>query len=107
MIFTSGQIPLNPDTGEIVSPGIGVQTEQALQNLKNVLNVGGSDLDHVVKTTIYLKNMDDFNVIFFNVINEIYGSYFKVDYPARACVEVSALPKGALIEIEAVALIKR
>ena len=99
LIFTSGQIPLNPATGEIVSPDIRVQTKQALENLKNVLQAGGSDLDHVLKTTLYIKDMDDFNAI-----NDVYSSYFKEDCPARSCVEVSTLPKGALIEIEAVAL---
>lgn len=101
LIFTSGQIPLNPDTGEIVSSDIKIQTKQALENLRNVLQAGGSDLDYVLKTTLYIKDMSDFNAI-----NDVYGSYFKEDYPARSCVEVSALPKGTLIEIEAVALSK-
>lgn len=102
LIFTSGQIPINPATGEIVSPDIRVQTKQALENLKNVLQAGGSDLDHVLKTTLYIKDMNDFSAI-----NDVYGSYFKENCPARSCVEVSALPKGALIEIEAVALAKK
>ncbi len=102
LIFTSGQIPLNPATGEIVSPDIRVQTKQALENLKNILQAGGSDLDHVLKTTLFIKDMNDFNAI-----NDVYGSYFKEDCPARSCVEVPALPKGALIQIEAVALVKR
>jgi 2-iminobutanoate/2-iminopropanoate deaminase len=101
LIFISGQIPLNPDTGEIVSPDIRIQTKQALENLKNALQAGGSDLDYVLKTTLYIKDMNDFNAI-----NDVYSSYFKENYPARSCVEVSALPRGALIEIEAVALSK-
>ena len=73
-----------------------------MENLKNVLQAGGSDLDHVLKTTLYIKDMNDFSAI-----NDVYGSYFKENCPARSCVEVSALPKGALIEIEAVALAKK
>lgn len=100
-IFTSGQIPLDPITGEIISVDVEVQTKQVLENLKQVLESGDSDLDHVIKTTVYIKNMDDFQRI-----NEVYGTYFKSPYPARSCVEVSKLPKGVLIEIEAVAIIK-
>jgi len=100
-IFTSGQIPLDAITGEIISVDVEVQTKQVLENLKSVLEAGKSDLDHVIKTTVYIKNMDDFRRI-----NEVYGTYFKSPYPARSCVEVSKLPKGVLIEIEAVAIIK-
>lgn len=100
-IFTSGQIPLHPTTGEVVSTDIEIQTKQVLENLKNVLEAGDSDLEHVIKTTVFIKNMDDFQKI-----NEIYGTYFDKVYPARSCVEVSKLPKGVLIEIEAVAIIK-
>ncbi len=100
-IFTSGQIPLHPITGQVVSADVEAQTKQVLENLKNVLEAGNSDLDHVMKTTVFIKNMDDFEKI-----NEIYGTYFKHTYPARSCVEVSKLPKGVLIEIEAVAIIK-
>ncbi len=102
LIFTSGQISLDPATGEIVSADIKEQTRQAMENLKNVLLAGGSDLDMVIKTTVFIKNMADFAAI-----NEVYGTFFKDDPPARSCVEVSALPKGALIEVEAVALIKK
>lgn len=102
LIFTSGQISLDPATGEIVSADIKEQTRQAMENLKNVLLAGGSDLDMVIKTTVFIKNM-----AYFAAINEVYGTFFKDDPPARSCVEVSALPKGALIEVEAVALIKK
>lgn len=99
MIYTSGQIALDPATGEMVSPDIKAQTVQAMENLKNIIEASGSDLSRVVKVTLYIKDMNDFSAI-----NDIYGSYFKYAYPARSCVEVSSLPKGALIEIEAVAM---
>lgn len=102
MIYTSGQIALDPATGKMVSPDIKAQTEQAMENLKNVIEAGGSDLSQVVKVTLYIKDMNDFSTI-----NEIYGSYFKDDFPARSCVEVSSLPKGALIEIEAIAVVNK
>ncbi len=102
MIYTSGQIALDPATGEIVSSDVKAQTEQAMENLKSVIEAGGSDLNHVVKTTLYIKDMNDFQTI-----NEVYGSYFKDNYPARSCVEVSALPKGAIIEIEAIAVVSK
>ncbi|WP_303859815.1 RidA family protein [Alkalibaculum bacchi] len=101
LVFTSGQVPLNPKTGEIVCTDVEGQTKQALENIKNVLEAGGSDLDHVVKTTVYIQNMDDFNKV-----NEIYASYFTSVYPARSCVEVSKLPKGVLVEIEAIGIVK-
>lgn len=99
MIFTSGQIPLDPITGDIVSSEIEIQTKQVLENLKSVLEAAGSDLEHVIKTTVYIQNMDDFSKI-----NDIYGRYFTKVLPARSCVEVSKLPKGVSIEIEAVAI---
>jgi 2-iminobutanoate/2-iminopropanoate deaminase len=102
MIYTSGQIALDPATGEMVSSDIKAQTEQAMENLKKVIEAGGSDLSQVVKVTLYIKDMDDFSAI-----NEIYGSYFTDNYPARSCVEVSELPKGALIEIEAIAAVSK
>jgi len=98
-IFVSGQIPINPDTGEVVARPVERQTEQVLKNLKAVLSAAGSDLAHVVKTTVYLSSMDDFGVF-----NKTYASFFEEPYPARATVEVAALPKGVLLEIEAVAL---
>jgi 2-iminobutanoate/2-iminopropanoate deaminase len=99
-IFLSGQIPLNPETGELVSGDIGAQTERVLENLQAVLRAAGADLDHVVKCTVYLDNMDGFAVM-----NEVYGRFFSKDPPARAAVEVSRLPKGVGVEIEAVAFV--
>ena len=97
LVFTSGQIPLNPETNEIPE-GIEAQTHQALSNLKGVLEGAGAGTENVIKTTLFIKNMDDFSKI-----NEIYAGYFKEPYPARSCVEVAKLPKGVLIEVEAVA----
>lgn len=97
MIFTSGQIPLTPN-GELVEGGIEEQTRQVLENVKSVLHAAGSDLKHVVKTTIFLRDMNQFQTV-----NEIYGDYFKEHLPARSCVEVSRLPKDVLIEIEVIA----
>ena len=97
MVFTSGQIPVNPTTGEIPD-GICEQTNQALTNLKNLLEASGTSIDKVVKTTVFIQNIKDFATV-----NEIYNTYFKEPYPARSCVEVSKLPKDVLIEIEAIA----
>ena len=96
-IYTSGQIALNPQTGVIEAQSIEEQTEQVIQNLKAVLEAAGSDLAHVVKTTCFLQRMSDFAAF-----NSVYEKYF-TGKPARSCVEVSALPKGALVEVEAVA----
>ena len=100
-VFAAGQIPLNPETGEIVAGPIERQTERVLKNLEAVLEAAGSDLAHVVKTTVYLSSMDDFAVF-----NETYASFFQEPYPARATVEVANLPKGVLLEIEAIAVLK-
>ncbi|MDO8684798.1 MAG: RidA family protein [Armatimonadota bacterium] len=100
-IFVSGQIPMDASTGRIVSDEVKEQAKRVLDNLKLVLEAAGSSLENIVKTTIYLIDMNDFAVV-----NEIYGSYFKVDPPARATVEVCRLPKDVKIEIEAVALEK-
>ncbi|WP_281350137.1 RidA family protein [Alkalibaculum sporogenes] len=100
LIYTSGQIPLDPTNGEVVSEKLEIQTVQVLENLKNVLEAGGSGLENVIKTTVFIKNMDDFSTI-----NKIYAEYFPNNLPARSCVEVSRLPMGVLIEIEAVASI--
>lgn len=99
LFFVSGQVPLNPRTGQIVSGGIAEQTTQVLDNLSAVLVAGGASLDTVVKTTIYLVDLNDFQVV-----NRIYGTYFnKGVVPARATVQVAALPLDALIEIDAIA----
>lgn len=100
LVFTSGQIPLDPITGQVVSGPVDVQTHLVLTNLKAVLEEAGSSLDKVVKTTVFIKNMDDFAAI-----NTVYASFFSADAPARSCVEVARLPKDVLVEIEAVAYI--
>ena len=97
MVFTSGQIPVNPATGEIPE-GIETQANQVFSNLKNLLEASGTDIDKVVKTTVFIQNMEDFPVV-----NKIYESYFTKPFPARSCVEVSKLPKNVLVEIEAIA----
>ena len=95
-VFASGQIPVNPETGEIPE-GIEAQAEQAMKNVKNLLEAAGTSVDQVVKTGVFIKNMDDFATI-----NGIYAKYFAKDCPARSCVEVARLPKDVLIEIEAI-----
>ena len=98
LIFCSGQIALDPQTGQLVAGGVQDHARRVLENLKAVLEAGGAKLEHVVKTTIFLKSMGDFALV-----NEIYASYFGKTAPARTTVEVSELPKGSLVEIEAVA----
>jgi len=98
-IFCSGQIPLNPESGQIVDGGIVEQTHQVMTNIRAVLHAAGRDFSHIVKTTIYLTDLADFATV-----NEIYGSYFAEIPPARACVQVAALPKGAAIEIDLIAI---
>jgi 2-iminobutanoate/2-iminopropanoate deaminase len=100
MFYSSGQIPLTPE-GEMVQGDIKAQTHQVFQNLKAVLEAAGASFDTVVKTTVFLKNMDDFAAM-----NEVYSQYFTNHKPARSCVEVARLPKDALVEIEVVALIR-
>ncbi len=97
-IFYSGQIPLDPQSGVLVDGGIDEQTRQVMANMKAVLSASGRSFDDVVKTTIYLTDLADFATV-----NEIYGEYFTEMPPARACVQVAALPKGARIEIEWIA----
>ena len=97
LLFTSGQIPLNPSTGELVTE-IKAATKQSLENVKAILEAAGTSLENVVKTVVYIKDMNDFG--------EVYGEYFKENAPARSCVEVARLPKDALVEIEAIAIIK-
>jgi len=99
-IFCSGQIAMDPKTGELISGDIGAQTDRVLENLQAVLRAAGASLDHVVKCTVFLANMDDFAAM-----NEVYGRFFSKDPPARAAVEVSRLPKGVGVEIEAVAFV--
>ena len=98
LIFTSGQIPADPATGELAPGGIAEQTEQSLKNLSAVLEAAGSGLDQVIKTTCFLTDMADFAAF-----NAAYGKYFSQHKPARSTVAVKALPKGALVEIECVA----
>lgn len=98
MVYTSGVIPVVPATGEIPE-GVEAQADQALSNLKALLQAAGTDTDKVVKTTVFIKEMNDFATI-----NSIYANYFTDNYPARSCVEVARLPKDVLIEVEAVAI---
>ena len=98
-LFCSGQIPLDPKSGQIVSGDIAAQTRRVLDNIAAVLRAEGLTFDNVVKTTIFLTNLGDFQTV-----NEIYGSYFKQDPPARSTVQVSALPKDANVEIEVIAV---
>ena len=99
-VFCSGQIPLDATTGNIVVGGIEEQTHQVLKNLSAVLQAAGSDLQHVVKTTVFLASMNDFAAM-----NGVYATYFSQDPPGRSAVEVAKLPRGALVEIEAIAVI--
>jgi 2-iminobutanoate/2-iminopropanoate deaminase len=98
-LFTSGQIPLNPSTQQIVEGGVAAQTEQALRNLEAILKASGSGLDKVVRTTVYLKDMAEFAAM-----NEVYARFFPQPAPARSTVEVARLPKDVRIEIDAIAL---
>lgn len=99
MVFVSGQIPIDPATGDIVQGDIKAQTRQVLTNLNAVLTAAGSSLEKTVKTTVYITNMDEFTQV-----NEVYSEFFKDQPPARACVEVSRLPKGVAVEIDAIAV---
>ena len=100
MIFLSGQIPLDPNTGELVTGDIREQTRRVLENLKGVLESQNLGMENIVKTTIFLKNMDHFTMV-----NEIYATYFQSSPPARSTVEVAKLPRNSDIEIEAIAFI--
>ena len=97
MVFTSGQLPVNPATGEVVTE-IKAATKQSLENVKAVLEQAGSSLDKVVKVVVFIKDMNDFAQV-----NEVYGQYFTENAPARSCVEVARLPKDCVVEIEAIA----
>jgi 2-iminobutanoate/2-iminopropanoate deaminase len=102
LIFTSGQLPIDVKTGEISGETPAEQAKYALDNLQTVIQSLGSDMENVIKVNVFITDMDSFGSI-----NEVYAQYFKVNCPARSCVEVSKLPKGALVEIEAIALIKK
>ena len=98
MVYTSGVIPVNPETG-VVPEGVEAQATQAFTNLTNLVEAAGTDMSKVVKTTVFIKEMDDFATI-----NQIYAKFFKEPYPSRSCVEVARLPKDVLLEIEAIAV---
>lgn len=97
-VFASGQLPIDPSTGLFPKGGVAEQTRQSILNAENILQAAGTDLKHVVKTTVYLANMADFRAM-----NEVYSQFFSEPYPARSAVAVRELPKGALVEIEVLA----
>jgi 2-iminobutanoate/2-iminopropanoate deaminase len=99
LVFASGQIPIDPGTGQFVEGGIEAQTEQVLKNLSALLEASGSSLDRVIKTTVFLADMQEFGAM-----NEVYGRFFAIEPPARATVEAARLPRDARVEIEAIAL---
>lgn len=101
LLYTSGQIPLDPATGEVVQGDIRLQTKRVLDNLAGVLAAAGSSFDRVVKTMVFIKDMNDFSAL-----NEVYAEYFVNDPPARSCVEVARLPKDVKVEIELIALVQ-
>ncbi len=98
IVYTSGQIPVNPATGQIPE-GAAAQAQQAFTNVTNLLAAAGTSMENVIKTTVFIKNMDDFAII-----NEVYAKYFPSPYPSRSCVEVARLPKDVLLEVEAIAV---
>jgi len=97
-VFTSGQIPLDPQTGAMVEGGIGAQTRQVLENLRRVLEAAGTSMSRVVKTTVYMTNLADFQKM-----NEVYAEFFGQDKPVRSTVGVASLPRGAMLEIDVIA----
>lgn len=99
MVFTAGQVGIDPATGKIVEGGIQAQTKQALTNVRSVLEAAGTSMENVVKTTVFLQDMGEFALM-----NEVYATFFTGNYPARSAVQVAALPAGAAVEIEAIAL---
>lgn len=101
LVFTAGQIPLIPETGEIIEGDTATQARQVLTNLKAVLEAAGSSLDLVVKTTMFLVDLNDFAAV-----NQVYAEFFTKEFPARSTIQIAALPKGARVEIEAIALRK-
>ncbi len=101
LLFVSGQLPVDPANGNIVEGGAGAQAKQSLENIKNILLCKNLTMESVVKTTVFLANMADFQTV-----NGIYAEYFTTETPARACVQVAKLPKNALVEIEAIAVLE-
>ena len=98
LLFTSGQVPIDPETGAIVEGGIQEQARQSLNHIKAILNAAGTNMGAVVKTTVFLQDMNDFAAM-----NEVYAQFFQEPYPARSAVQVARLPKDVLVEIEAIA----
>ena len=98
LLFASGQVPLSPETGQVVGTSIEEQTQQVLKSIKAILEAAGTDFDHVVKTTCFLSDINDFAAF-----NEVYATAFKEEFPARSCVEVARLPKDVKVEVEVVA----
>ena len=98
IVYTSGQLPLDPETGALVPASIEVQTRRVLDNVRAVLEAAGSDLNHILKITCFISDMDNFAAM-----NAVYAEYFPAEPPARSCVEVARLPKDAMVEIEAIA----
>ena len=101
MLFTSGVIPIDPETNTLVQGDVEAQARQAIGNLKNLIEASGSSMEKVVKTTVFIKDMNDFGKI-----NDIYKEFFTSDFPARSCVEVARLPKDVMLEIEAIAVVE-
>jgi len=101
LIYTSGQLPINPSTGELVNDDVKKAAEASLNNVKAILEEAGTSLDKVIKTLVFVKDMNDFAAI-----NEVYSKFFTKNYPARSCVQVAKLPKDALVEIEAIAIVE-
>ncbi|MST82918.1 RidA family protein [Lachnospiraceae bacterium Oil+RF-744-WCA-WT-13] len=99
-VYVSGQIPINPATGEFAGATIEEQAKQSLTNISNILKAAGTDMSHVVKTTVLLKNIQDFAAM-----NEVYATFFTAPYPARSAFQAADIPKGALVEIEAIAVL--
>ena len=99
-VFTAGQLGLDPETGELVTGGVEAETRQALTNLRSVLEAAGTGMDKALKTTVFLRDMDDFTRM-----NAIYAEFFMANYPARSTVQVAALPRNATVEIELIAIV--
>lgn len=97
-LFASGQVPVDPATGDLISQDVQEQAHQALKNVRSILETAGLTMDNVVKATVFIKNMDDFGKI-----NEVYAQYFSTPFPARSCVEVARLPRDVQVEVEVVA----